>query len=543
MVVINTLYSQDLESFKLKEAVKVSGGIGAQTTFYNAQGMDPKRGPFFWQFNANLNFNIGGVISAPFSATISSQASKISKPQPFNNFGISPKYKWATVHLGYRSMKLSEFSLSGGQFYGVGIELAPKESFVRGKVLYGRFAQAVLYNPDGTLAAIPSYKRRGWGGSVSLGKPKNEVTFQLFKAKDEVNSLEIEDDNSSVKPGDNVVFGVSTKQKLNKQISVDGEVDLSAYTNDIRIDETVVEGASYLNNIFFYSTNSTTQLTKAIIGNLNFKTKIAKFKLGYRRVDPDYKTMGITFINNDYEDFTLKSGFSMLKKKLSWNLTGGLQRNNLNEDKVSKLLRTIGGVGLTYAPNEKWNISSNFSNFNSSTKQTLVVTIDTLQFVQTTKSAGVNVTRMVSKEKYKGALNSGFNFQNARVNGDNTSTFYNGNLSWQAQYAKTKFMYSAGVTFVQTIAEVSKTINIGPTLALGKTILKDKLQLSVVSSFMTTIINGSSNGMIGNLGLNGNVKVSKKQKLSFIVSDALRFNKLTGNTSEVTASIKYGYSF
>ena len=184
-IVIIVLYAnvangQDLDNLSKKDIVKMSGGIGLQTTTYSAFGMDAKRDPFMWQLNMNLNFNILGIIQAPFSASFSSQASKYSSPQPFNNFGISPNYKAVTLHLGYRSINLSEFSLSGSQFLGVGVEIKPKDAIVKGKALWGRFAKSIYFNPDGTMATNPSFERYGWGTGITLGKTsKKEVTLRI----------------------------------------------------------------------------------------------------------------------------------------------------------------------------------------------------------------------------------------------------------------------------------------------------------------------------------------------------------------------------
>lgn len=253
LLAFQALLSQDLENISKDDIIKVSGGFGMQGTSYTAIGIPQKRDPFLWQANLNLNFNILGVVSAPFSATISSQQSKLSTPQPFNNFGISPNYKAVTLHLGYRSMSLSEFSLNGSQFLGVGLEVAPDNSFVKGKALYGRFAKPFFFNPDGTVASTPSFSRYGWGGEVTLGKsPKNEVSFSVFKAKDDPTSLDIPQENLAITPADNLVFGITTKQKITDKISVDGEFDLSLYTNNINVEETVVEGYSYINNLFLF---------------------------------------------------------------------------------------------------------------------------------------------------------------------------------------------------------------------------------------------------------------------------------------------------
>jgi len=212
-------YSQDLENITLKNAVKISGGIGFQSTAYNAWGVPMNRDPFLMQVNLNLNISVLGVVNIPFSASFSNQGSKYSTPQPFNTFGMSPKYKAVTLHIGYRSLNLSEFSLSGSQFLGVGLEIQPKNSFVKGKVLWGRFAKPIYFNPNGSVANQPSYERFGWGMGVTLGKtPKNEFTFNIFNAKDNPNSLAVSASEIDTKPADNLVLGVVFKQEITKKI-------------------------------------------------------------------------------------------------------------------------------------------------------------------------------------------------------------------------------------------------------------------------------------------------------------------------------------
>src|SRR3954462_6860262 len=68
------LQAQDVENVLKQKPVKVSGGVSATTTLYNAQGIANRRDPFYWMLNANLNFNILGIIQAPFSMTLSEQS-------------------------------------------------------------------------------------------------------------------------------------------------------------------------------------------------------------------------------------------------------------------------------------------------------------------------------------------------------------------------------------------------------------------------------------------------------------------------------------
>ena len=136
--------------------------------------------------------------------------------------------------------------------------------------------------------------------------------------------------------------GSSISISENNNLSFDSEIDWSAYTNNIRNPETVIQGYSYLNNLgsLFYANNTTT-FNNAVSTNLKYTKNNIGLKFGYRRIAPEYKTMGSVYLNNDFEDLTSSLAYKLLKNKLNFNLTGGLQRNNLNSDKVTEMLRKI----------------------------------------------------------------------------------------------------------------------------------------------------------------------------------------------------------
>jgi len=536
-------YAQDLEKVTLKNAVKISGGIGFQSTAYTAFGMPMSRDPFLMQVNLNLNISVLGVVNIPLSASFSNQGAKYSTPQPFNTFGMSPKYKAVTLHLGYRSINLSEFSLSGSQFLGIGLEIKPKNSFVKGKVLWGRFAKPVYFNPNGSIATKPSYLRYGWGAGITLGKSsKNEVTFNIFKAKDDPNSLDVPASEIDTKPAENLVVGIAFKQKITKQISVDGEGDLSFYTNDVTIIPTVDNNNSYANNIFLFGYNGTSEFKKAIMFGVNYKPSFAKFKLKYRRVDPGYRTLGTSYINNDYEDVSLKTTFSLFEKKTGVSVSGGFQHNNLNGAQVTDLVRIIGAVAVNHKINDKWSTAANYSNFNSNTHQSVVIIFDSLKFIQTTQAAGLSFTRNVSSDSTSASLNFSLNYQNAIVNDVRTTDFYNGSVGWQKQYQKSKISIGTSLVAMHNISETGSTSNVGPTAMIGSMLFKDKLMVSFMAAYLPSFTDLVAAGSISNLSLSGSYAIFKKHKIAFNVSNVMRVVN-SATTSEITAAINYKYSF
>lgn len=523
-----------------KEKVKISGGFGGMGTFYSASGVTQQRDPFFWQLNANVNIQIGNV-SIPFSAVVNQQERSFT--QPFNQYGLSPRYKWITVHAGYRSLKFSDFSLSGNQFLGVGIELNPEKGIVRGKALYGRFARAVDgYFTDGKVVGEPSFERWGWGGMVEIGTSKNNVGVVLFRAKDDRHSITEFADDATIKPGENMVFGITTSQKLSKKVTLKGEIDWSAYTKDTRVDETVFEGYTYLNNIPLFYANSTSSFNKAIKADLNYNEKLYRLGLSYRRVDPDYLTMGSVYLNNDFEDIQARVTFRMFKNKLTLGGSGGLQRNNLNDDKSSEMLRVISSVNATYTFSKSLMLTGTFSNFNSQSHMTIVNTLDTMRYAQITKNANLQLVYGKASEKIRNGVTLGGNYQNAKVNGVNNSTLYNANVSYQLGLLKSGFNFNIGLNGASNETEQYTVSTFGPVISINKRFISGKITASLASSSLKTYIDNVDSGFIMNFKANCSYRINRHHNVNF---NASFINKIvTGNRSqELIAGLGYNYSF
>jgi hypothetical protein len=94
-----------------------------------------------------------GVINLPFSFAYTNNQATANLPQPFNRFSLSPSYRWVTTHIGYGNMSFSPYTLSGHEFFGGGIELAPDNGF-RFAALYGRFRKAVEPGSRRTTAGM-----------------------------------------------------------------------------------------------------------------------------------------------------------------------------------------------------------------------------------------------------------------------------------------------------------------------------------------------------------------------------------------------------
>ncbi|WP_317899297.1 hypothetical protein [Aurantibacillus circumpalustris] len=239
-MILNKGLAQDVEQtlkdtkniFK-EDPVSLTGSIGANATLYNADGIAPRRDPFYWSFNANINVTLFNKVSMPLTAVITQQDKNYTTggidkySQAFNQFGISPRYKWLTMHAGYRSLEFSEYTLSGAMFLGGGVEIKPEKSLVSGTALYGRFVKAIPQGGvDGIAVSVPAYERFGGGGKIKLGNDDHYGEFIFLKLKDNVKSLAF-DTALSVTPQENQILGIGTKQKITKWLSFSADLAYS----------------------------------------------------------------------------------------------------------------------------------------------------------------------------------------------------------------------------------------------------------------------------------------------------------------------------
>ena len=160
----NSILAQEVSTIHQQAPVSLNGNLGANSTYYSASGIDNRQTPFTWMINGNLNARIYGI-DIPITLLLTEQQRSFT--QPFNQFGLSPKYKWALAHVGYRSMVFSPYTLSGMTFFGLGLELNPGK--VRFAAMKGRFQKAINEDTLSTSAITPTFKRTGYAVKLGYG--------------------------------------------------------------------------------------------------------------------------------------------------------------------------------------------------------------------------------------------------------------------------------------------------------------------------------------------------------------------------------------
>jgi len=163
--------AQQVEQMIHARPMSFSGSVDATAIFYNANGIPNRYLPFNYVLSGSPVISVYGW-QIPFSFIIGKQQNSFT--QPFNQFGMSPTYKWITIHAGYRSLNFSLFTLAGHTFLGAGVELTPGK--FRFAAMYGQLNKATpLDTAQALYLSTFSYKRMGMDVKVGYGTQNNFI--------------------------------------------------------------------------------------------------------------------------------------------------------------------------------------------------------------------------------------------------------------------------------------------------------------------------------------------------------------------------------
>ena len=85
--------------------------------------------------------------------------------------------------------------------------------------------------------------------------------------------------------------------------------------------ESVITIYNWLNNYF-----------NALNVSFDYPAGNGTIGAGYERIDPNYKTLGAYFFNNDLENITVNASQTIFDNKLNLSVNAGLQQDNLDNE-------------------------------------------------------------------------------------------------------------------------------------------------------------------------------------------------------------------
>lgn len=382
------LQAQDLSNFRREKPVGLSGSVELRGIGYQANGISNRRPPLTYFLNGSPTLSIYGI-QIPFQFMLTKD--QRSFQQPFNQFGLSPRYKWIIVHGGYRNVNFSPFTLAGHTMLGGGIELNPGK--LRVGLMYGRLNRATIIDTLSQSLSPYSFDRKGLAVKLGFGTDRNHFDLHFLNAGDDSTSRPINiplPQGNKVFAASNTVLGYGTKFSFFKHFHLESEGAISLYTRDVNSpiqfsdDEIPDPKLRRLKNIL--KVNGSSEWFMALQAGIGYSAKNYGLKLNYKRVDPEFKSMGAYYFSNDIENLTVHPHFSLPNGKLRFRGSVGVERDNVNLQKQSTSRRFIGSAMLNAELNTQMGIDVNYSNYSNNQRPGTLAYADSLKIVQTTQT-------------------------------------------------------------------------------------------------------------------------------------------------------------
>lgn len=524
------LYAQDLSDPNLKP-VTLTGSLVTSADNYSVPGLQTGRPTNTARLYFNPTLTLYGI-SLPFSVVLSTDERTYN--QPFNQFGVSPQYKWLTLHAGYRSLYFSEFSLSDEIILGGGAEA--KLGWFHARGIYGRFRRSI---EEDTINNIqPVFKRMGWAANVGVGSEGSFLDLNILHVRDDSTSLASTPTRYAVYPGENLLMEMSGKASvLEGRLTFEGSVAGSIITRDTR--QPSVENSNV------------TALSSGVVDakvssrfNLAFKTAAAynaelfSIRLEFVRVEPEYESMGAIYIQNDRQDITIAPSLRLFQGALRFGGSIGFRRDNLYDDRNFTTERLISSANLNWAPSTSFGIDGQYSNYSMSNSSASRTINDTSRLENVTESFSFSPRYLFTTGEMQHFIMVFFTRQKFADRNILTGSLSNNNVfTGMINYTgslMTGFGFSAAAQYTQVETAFLTNIIRGVTLGANKSFFNNTLSTNLSYTLNLTKVSSESETDTQHL-----MTLSALYRLSPFDAFELRFQY---NTYNAVTSTRSSYS-
>jgi hypothetical protein len=358
------LWAQGTPNNTTTKTFTLTGSVGASANYYSSNETVQTRPTFSWNVYGNM---VGrtGKWTLPLSFVVNQFNN--SHSSPYVQAGISPTYnQWARFHLGYRYIYFSPLTYEGQSFRGVGVELYPK--LFRFAAFYGRLNKAVNEDTTSGRYRVPQYSRTGYGVKIGIGDATRFIDLIYFHAKDDSSSASIARGSTRdyLQAQENAVVGTTFKLTFAKRWIWTGDAAVSGLVQDLS-GKKVVDSSSQTWKGFiskFLPNTGNIASHYATQSSLSFYTRGYTGNIGYRRVQPGFKSLGTPYMIDDIELVSLINNFTTAKGKLNIGTNLSQQHNNLSKSLEAELRTQVGNVYVNTILGQHFNINLSFAGYN-----------------------------------------------------------------------------------------------------------------------------------------------------------------------------------
>jgi hypothetical protein len=369
-------------------------------------------------------------------------------------------------------------------------------------------------------------------------------------------------------------LGLLGQITLFKHLAIRTELAASAYTRDITAD-TASNVNSLLSKVSFIAPRTSTMFAVAAEASLNYQFNKGNVNVKYRRVDPNYQSMGAFYMQTDVEQYTFGFSLGMFKNILHLQSDLGIEKNNLAQTAASNTNRVIGNVNLSVTPSQHFGVDISYSNYGISQQiipqlnnPSTFIKYDSIRISQVNQSisfsphvfiSGTSVTHNISLQANLSLLNN--NNDSMQSGGSFTSTM--GSLMYALLFTKAKFNITNTLNYFSTVLTGSKTATEGYNLGFNKIFKKQNnangqgtaptgnskaitsFNIAIYGGYFINSLNGSSTGHTISANPSIGITFFQKHSMQFMCNYSSVTNNVgnAGKRQQVMYSARYNVNF
>lgn len=266
----------------------------------------------------------------------------------------------------------------------------------------------------------------------------------------------------------------------------------------------------------------------------------------YKRIQPEYFSLGTYNLVNDQENITISPSGSLFKIKFSFSGMFGTSRNNLSGNRSETTRRAVSNINALIAPRPHDGLIVGYSNFAFRQQAQAIVLNDSMLIRQVNKSLSImpyyNILTDTSRQQ---TINLAFIQQQVddlnpvtRDFGSMQTTMFSRNYT--VNY-NSGLQLTAGInhTAIQS-ASIENTLS-GLSLGVGKNVPEKGISINLNTNLNSSYIDGNLDGLVVNTGLLANFKIKEKHQLRANVFWQKTSSKQFDSFSDVM--IQFGYNY
>ncbi len=485
--------------------IKLTGGLNASTAYRPLIGND--QNPLDYQINTQVVLSYK-KIAIPFNYSYTNGKSIVSLNGPnyklpsFENFGITPTYKWAKVHIGHSAMSFSKYTYDGLRFKGIGTELNPGKAQL--KFFYGNLFKKSITDYAFKTNFEDPFKRKTIGISLGYETQLDHIHAIVLKADDRIFDLIQSPENI---PEENTVLSLKIKKSIIDSLNIESEFSYSGYTpNGSEKYEEIATGNTTYNMLGLFIKRPSSIYGSAYHVFLNYPYNGNQVSLKYENISKNYNSLGTFTLLNNIERLTIENLYTV-KEKIKTNLEIGFRKAPYTIGTAESKLEFIGKLRANYPINDKVNLTLNLSNMQNRQRlyhQSLhSIAVDSISMNLVKFNSNVSFQYILDEEK-----NTSFNanlFYIKNTSTENQQLLINqsinhslgATLNFQTTL-KEKNIVQASYSHIRTINSTNSTTILNPSLSYTHAINDKMNYMSLLAYNVSLAESNSSSGIINN---------------------------------------------